>query len=223
VAPDAPSSDVTAIVAALKADLALDLHDSVARTLTMLVLRSEAALVRGSADDDDLEFIVRAAAEAAAQLRRALDSLGAEEAGSALRTDPPSLVETLALGQRVLRSQGFLAVITIPPNSPIEPATLAAFSGISAEAVHNMVKHGVPGSCTVDVDVRDGELRAMFANVATNEAREHGTITVSGLGMRGMSTRAVAIGGSVGVRADRTQWVVEVRLPAAGGASRRVR
>lgn len=188
--------------------LARELHDSVATSLTSVVMRSQTLELTATGDRDaelrrSLEDISRTSREALEQLRTMLRLLNSEfQAGqdTADAAPPPTVRAALATATRELRAHRMRVEshISLPRNGEpqVDRRTL---SRILTEMTSNAVKHS-PERSTVEINCRTTEdsLIVCMANPVTpvNDGAEDPALT-SHLGIGSMTARASAAGGSL--------------------------
>ena len=88
-----------------RSELARDLHDMVGHNVASIVMRAERAMLRGGADDDDLDFIVERGNDAIGEARSLIGTLRGD--GASPRTGEDSRVATTAS-----------ALLDEPPGTP---------------------------------------------------------------------------------------------------------
>ncbi|MFG2238147.1 sensor histidine kinase [Streptomyces sp. NPDC048734] len=156
---------VTQAVAAERARLAREMHDSVAKTLHGVALAADGlARSAGSVDTDpdrvrqQAELVARAARRAAAESRELLTDLRRE-------TDPDQgvdLLRELATHTRAFTDRTGLPVTYHPTGDrgtlPVPPAVARHLLTIAAEAMENAHRHADPTHVEVRAGVRDGLL-----------------------------------------------------------------
>lgn len=193
-------------------ELAQDLHDSVATSLTSVVMQSQALPLIPPEDDarrqQSLESISESSREALSHLRTMLQLLTDDAVDSGNRRDDPGSTGTdseavhraLAKAESELQSHG-LQVVTadeLPEGTVQVTAEVAAVvtTGL-AEMTANATKHA-PRSATVVLDCRidDGELLVTVTNPLRDAAeRSPDELVSSGLGLASVRTRTLEVGG----------------------------
>lgn len=198
-----------------------DVHDVVGHGLAAIKMQADVALhvLGGRADLADpgivaLRAIGGSAAAALEELREVLGTLGPthEETGRAVGAglgDLTALRERMGSAGLNLRwkSEGDLQALP-------ERVDRAAYR-VLQEGLTNVLRHG-DTDAPVRVEVRrgPGELRLRVLNRVRVAATQP---DFGGVGLPGMRTRVVAVGGWVVAARDGDDFVLEARLPVAGG------
>lgn len=195
-------------------ELARDLHDTVAQTLSATAMRANVALA-GAPDSPELtrelEWIATECRSSAHDLRQLLGRLRA----SGTTTTEPELasIETLRATVRGqaerLRAAGFDVTCHVGIER-LSAARAQALSAVTIEAANNIVRHAVPGTpCELDL-VEDGpDVVATFRNThagSTAAARP-------GMGLTGVRERLALLGGGSEVHRTGSRWELVARLP----------
>lgn len=199
--------------------LARELHDSVARDLTIIAMQS--AVLRSTDRPDEQEY-ARDAIETTARsgldaLKRLLVVLRAEEAvespGLVRDLDAENLQEALGSAVRHLVFLGFQATSSAtPPDLPRAAETTAV--RVVREGTTNITKHAPLGAvCHLDASVVDGLLVVRVANEreATSPATPRTPST--GLGLDSLAERLRLLGGSLDAGPVGATWVLEAHIP----------
>ncbi|WP_438818979.1 sensor histidine kinase [Streptomyces hilarionis] len=220
---------VTEAVAAERARLAREMHDSVAKTLQGVALAADAlARSAGSPDMDpervrrDADLVARAARRAAAESRELLTELR--------RDDPDPAREIDVLPELASRTRAFAERTGLPASYhatgeratlPVPPAVARHLLTIASEAMDNVQRHAGPTRVDVHAGVHDDALcisvsddgRGLPDGVTLEQLRRDGHF-----GLVGMAERAAAIGARlhVGRGAHHTGTEVRLELPLTG-------
>lgn len=195
--------------------IARDLHDTVARSLSSIVMRAEQARLRGSTDDGDLQFIVHTADCSISDLRLMLTML---RSGSDPDASEPWLIgpidSVLDACSEELRRNAFTAAIDLQGDiARLSDSASRALAKVAHEATSNVVRHGEPGSsCVILLHVGDAEAELLVTNVprSTRSEPEPGR-----LGIIGMQERIRALDGHFTAGHSGDRWVVHATLPLA--------
>lgn len=197
---------------AFRLELARDLHDTVAQTLSATAMRANLALgdAPSGALREDLEWMATECRSSAHDLRQLLGRLrssGADPTKPELAS-VDTLRATVAAQAERLRAAGF----SVGGEVGIERLSAAraqALSAVTVEAVNNILRHGAPGtSCELNL-VEDGpDVIATFRNVAASTATGP-----PGMGLTGVRERLALLGGDSEVRRSGSQWELVARLP----------
>ena len=211
-------------VEALRAQRALisrELHDTLARANTQMVLRAQQAKAQlGDPERADqvaaaLEDIVAVGHQSVTDLRTMLRVLREENAvatGAApLSADLPGALER---AEHDLRAAGLHPTIACEGDpSTLAPSLAITMVRILDEAVANMIKYAARDArCSVQLDVDDEQVGLLAINPLT-ENRQSTPATSSGLGLLGIRERAQSRGGNADVISDDHQWILHVAIP----------
>lgn len=205
---------------AQRLSIARDLHDTVARALSSIVMRVEQARLRGSTDDDDLRFIVRTADRSIGDLRLMLTVLRS-------RSDPeatePWLVGSIdgvleACGDELRRNR-FTASIDLQGDiGRLSEAASVALAKVAHEATSNVVRHAEPASsCVILLSIDGAEADLLVTNVPRSGEGEQAP---DRLGIIGMQERIRALDGHFTAGQSGGRWVVHATLPLGGVGER---
>lgn len=197
--------------------LARELHDSVARDLTIIAMQS--AVLR-TTDRPAEQEAARAAIEETARsgldaLKRLLVVLRAEDAvqQSDLTPGPEteSLETTLADSARHLVALGFQVTVGSAPTDLPRAAETTAVR-VVREGTTNITKHAAPGAlCRLDCRVENDHLVVRIDNQSPVSTAPQ--VPSTGLGIESLAERLRLLGGSIiGGRLDGT-WILEAHIP----------
>jgi len=194
---------------AVRLQAAIDLHDLVAKDLTIIAMEAERAKLDG-ATAESLSAIADRARAAGVALRSTVGYL------SSGRPDAPAVTFAGALrsGMARLERANFHGRVE-GDLSPTLPASIDAAAGrILTEALFNVSQHGRrKGRWHLSAEKTDES----FDFIITNE-RTDGPI-VAGLGTVSISQSARAVGGHVDQSHTICDWTCSVSLPLTGDAS----
>lgn len=211
-------------VEALRAQRALiarELHDTLARANTQMVLRAQQAKAQlGDPERVDqvaaaLEDIVAVGHQSVTDLRTMLRVLREENAvatGAAhLSADLPGALER---AEHDLRAAGLRPAFACEGDpSGLAPFLATTMVRILDEAVANMIKYAARDArCSVQLDVDDEQVGLLVINPLAGNRRAT-PATSSGLGLLGIRERAQAHGGGADVISDDHQWILHVAIP----------
>ncbi|GAA4791398.1 hypothetical protein GCM10023200_28260 [Actinomycetospora chlora] len=194
--------------------VARDLHDVVAHSMSMVVVRAETARYRLPAVDEaaagEFSAIGDAARAALTELRGVLTVLRADDEDAELAPQPGAddvdelLAATSAAGVD-------LTVTTSGDPAGLGPAASVSLYRILAEALANASRHAADVPVAVTIDHTPDAVRLRVVNGPGRSAAGAG----SGLGLPGMRERAAAVAGSLtmGPTGD-GGFAVDARLPA---------
>jgi signal transduction histidine kinase len=216
------------VVAEERAQIARELHDIVAHSLSVIVLQANGATYAFERDPERareaLRIIGATGADALDEIRQLVEMLRGGESsrggGPSDRT-PAALDQVESVVQRA-RDAGLVAALTVHGTPPDVPGGVAlAVCRIVQESLTNTLKHAgprqvaavtvsyLPGS--IDIEVTDSGAAAP-ALPADRDSRG-----VGGHGLVGMRERVVLYGGTfeAGPQPD-GGWRVHARLPLTG-------
>ncbi|MGW7368631.1 histidine kinase [Streptomyces sp. NPDC054841] len=178
-----------------------DLHDLLGHTLSVIVVKSEAArrlaprdLAAALAQVSDIEAVGR---QALTEIREAVT--GYREGSLATELDGARSALTTAGIDLVVRRSG----------PPLEPQTEALLGWVVRESVTNAVRHSGASHCEIEVSGTRERVRL----VITDDGRGRGS-TPPGSGLKGLRERVSAAGGSLDAGpAPRGGFLVTAELP----------
>ncbi|MFZ3570850.1 sensor histidine kinase [Streptomyces sp. BH097] len=190
-----------------------DLHDLLGHTLSVIVVKSEAArrLAPRSMDAaleqvTDIEAVGR---QALTEIREAVT--GYREGSLALELDRARSALTAAAIEPVVRQSG----------PPLAARTEALLGWVVREAVTNAVRHSAATTCTITVEGTAERVRLRV----TDDGAGPAPTTTPGTGLKGLTERLASAGGSLeaGEGPDggfevRVELPADEREPATGGA-----
>ena len=196
-----------------RARIAHDLHDVVAHSMSMVVVRAETARYRLPAVTDDVAAEFAALAEAArsalGDVRGVLGVLRTEGDAPPEHRPQPTLDDVDDLLAQTRAAGVPLDVATHGDPGTVGAATAVSLYRILQEALANAARHAAGAPVALVVDHGADEVHVQ---VAHGPGRSSGP--GSGLGLPGMRARAAAVGGvlDAGPTPD-GGFVVDVRLP----------
>ncbi|MER5882498.1 sensor histidine kinase [Streptomyces sp. NPDC001941] len=183
-----------------------DLHDLLGHTLSVVVVKSEAARRLAPRDLDaalgqvaDIESVGR---QALTEIREAVT--GYREGSLGTELDRARSILTSAGVDPVVRQSG----------PPLEPQAEALLSWVVRESVTNVVRHAGATRCVIAVTGGPERVRL----TVTDDGRGPGAAE-PGNGLRGLRERVATAGGTLeAVPLDRGGFEVRTELPVGGGA-----
>ncbi|MFC7529353.1 sensor histidine kinase [Actinoplanes sp. GCM10030250] len=190
--------------------LARRVHDTLAHTVTVMLLQTEALRATASLDPEArrrLDVVLRAGREALAEVRTALAD-GDERDSATLLSD--RLAALCAAG---LRMSGKLPDLGDISSVPIR----AVADRLIGEAAANALRHGGPGSLLTITTARgDGTLMLRITSQSSSAARGRGEGTATGMGLQSLSREIEENGGQLTYGPlGRSGWRVDASLPTA--------
>ncbi|QCX76268.1 Sensor histidine kinase DesK [Streptomyces sp. YIM 121038] len=182
-----------------------DLHDLLGHTLSVIVVKSEAARRLAPRDVDaalgqvaDIESVGR---QALTEIREAVT--GYREASLATELDRVRDLLDAAGVETVVRQSG----------PPLDPPSSALLGWVVREAATNVVRHARASRCEIEVTGTADRTRLAI----TDDGRGVGS-TPPGSGLKGLAERLAAAGGSLeSGPGPRSGFRVTAALPAGGG------
>ena len=197
-----------------RSELARDLHDMVGHNVASIVMRAERAMLRGGADDHDLDFIVERGNDAIGEARSLMGTLRGDVASP--RTGEDSRVATTASTvlddpRARLEGAGFtVRVTTAGVARPWPPSVLSIVSAVLREVTSNVVRHGDP-AVPCSLDLLQGERVALITITNRTRASRRG----DGWGVPGMGERMDALGGVLHTGERDGTWTTSIAVPMA--------
>ncbi|MGW5426175.1 sensor histidine kinase [Streptomyces sp. NPDC004059] len=166
-----------------------DLHDLLGHTLSVIVVKSEAARRLAPRDMDaalgqitDIESVGR---QALTEIREAVT--GYREGSLATELTRARSALSAASVEPVVRQSG----------APLEPQTEALLSWVVREAVTNVVRHSDAGRCEITVDSGAEQVRLTVTDNGSGRAVSRPQQGIGGTGLKGLTERLAAAGGSL--------------------------
>ncbi len=204
-------------VAAERADIARELHDVVAHSVSVMVVQALAAQNAADGDRDRaLRAIETTGRQAMQEMRRLLSIL---RDGEQPPNEPqPGIGQIGVLVDRFRRAGMTVTVHERGDAGVVPPGPGLAVCRIVQEALTNVLKHAGTTTACVDITYTHGHVRAQISNDPGPGATvSHGG---SGHGLIGMRERVALYGGqlSTGPRGD-GGFVVDARIPLEGAAT----
>lgn len=199
----------------LRLELARELHDTVAQSLSHAAMRAWMAAEDPGIPEStrqELAHIAEDCASSAGDLRQLLSTLRAGDSSTTPGHGPLADANTLANSVEEhavrLREQG-LVVHTDVRLGVVSAARSTTLAKVVREASNNIAKHAPPGSeCFLSLYEDDGMLHGEFVNEAP--AKKVGR---KGLGLIGIQERLRLLNGTAGVEVADGQWRTHVTLP----------
>ncbi|MFI0963730.1 sensor histidine kinase [Streptomyces sp. NPDC021080] len=183
-----------------------DLHDLLGHTLSVIVVKSEAARRLAPRDLDaalvqvtDIESVGR---QALTEIREAVT--GYRQGSLATELDGARSALSAARVEPVVRQSG----------PPLGPQTEALLGWVLREAVTNVVRHSDASRCEITVDGTADLVRLTVSDNGTDASPAEPESGVGGTGLKGLTERLATAGGSL--RAGRTPrggFEVRAELP----------
>ncbi|MDO4900402.1 sensor histidine kinase [Actinomyces sp.] len=207
-----------------RALIARELHDTLARANTQIVLRAQQAQTHLHTPNHTnqihtaLEDIITTGHQSVLDLRTMLRLLR-QDTNTTLEPTPPTpdLTTTLAQARHDLHQAGLRATITHQgdPNR-LTPTLTTTLTRILDECVANMIKYAAPDAqCTIRLHITDTTAELHAINPLTTKKRVTPTTsaTSSKLGILGIQERTHALGGTTTITPTNHQWILHTTLP----------
>lgn len=186
---------------------ARDLHDLLGHSLSLIALKSELAARLASTAPDRAASEMRDVESAA---RAALHEVRDAVAGYR----QPTLAGELQSAREVLAAAD-IQLVQDGDLGPLPPAQEAALAWAVREGVTNVIKHSRARQCTIRLTHDGDQIAVEVIDDGTGSAR--GTPERAGSGLRGLSERATAIGGTCrSGESPNGGFHLSVALPIAG-------
>ncbi|MBK8460005.1 MAG: hypothetical protein IPL43_07330 [Micropruina sp.] len=203
---------------ALRQAVARDLHDTLARSTTNMVLRAEQAKLRGVGDaglGGDLDFIISAGGAVIRDLRSLMETLRRTDVDADLdalsELEGVSLAEVFRQQLEQLTEAGFqprlLQDVSLDDMSPAVASELARSV---IEAAANIAKHAAPGTACEFLIARDDDDVEL---VVVNRPGGRRVAQSNHFGLLGARERIGFLGGELTVSETPDSFVLQVRLP----------
>jgi two-component system sensor histidine kinase DesK len=183
-----------------------DLHDLLGHTLSVIVVKSEAARRLAPRDMDaalgqiaDIESVGR---QALTEIREAVT--GYREGSLATELTRARSALSAASVEPVVRQSG----------TPLAPQTEALLGWVVREAVTNVVRHSDASRCEITVDGAAERVRLTVTDNGTGRAAGRPREGIGGTGLKGLTERLAAAGGSLTAGpSPRGGFTVSAELP----------
>ncbi|MPY49623.1 sensor histidine kinase [Streptomyces sp. K1PN6] len=181
-----------------------DLHDLLGHTLSVIVVKSEAARRLAPRDLDAALLQVR---DIESVGRQALTEI--REAVTGYREG--SLTTELDRAQSALTAAGVTSSVRMS-GPPLSPQTETLLGWVVREAVTNVVRHSGAAHCAIGLTGTKERVRLVFSDDGTGPVP--GSASGSGTGLKGLTERLAAAGGSLEAGPGaRDGFVVRAELP----------
>ncbi|MFI2199742.1 sensor histidine kinase [Streptomyces sp. NPDC020192] len=166
-----------------------DLHDLLGHTLSVIVVKSEAARRLAARDMDaalgqitDIESVGR---QALTEIREAVT--GYREGSLATELTRARSALSAASVEPVIRQSG----------TPLAPQTEALLGWVVREAVTNVVRHSDASRCEITIESGAEQARLAVTDNGTGEPVSRPREGIGGTGLKGLTERLAAAGGSL--------------------------
>ncbi|HRA76277.1 MAG TPA: histidine kinase [Propionicimonas sp.] len=200
--------------------LARELHDTLARSLSSIVMAAERARLKGN-DSPELVRIADTGRASVDHLRLVMNLLRNPADTSALAfTVPIPLREAVAAAADQLQQNGFTLTTNIAGRlDALDQAQATSLGAVVGEISANIVRHGDPAaSCSMMIDISDTTASLAVINGTVEPlpgAATPGQGEGAGdrLGLWGVRQRVEALGGTLTVEGGDHRWTTMVNIP----------
>lgn len=200
-------------------ELARTLHDSVAASLTSIVMRSEVLALSYEGQEElekELSDIAADGRTTMSQVRSLLTLLNAPEENPK-GPKAPTLQQGITKAAEKLRRNGFAVDVSDEVNAvALTHPTLEILARVLAESSVNAIKYAEPGSkvsirATGDGDCVTVQIRNRIAS-KDHRSRPSASVLSSGLGMEMMRKSISSLGGKLKTASDGEFWTVTAEM-----------
>lgn len=194
-----------------RAEVARELHDGVASSLSRILLRTRVAQSEQTVAMDDVDFITTEASASLWQLRQLVQLLRSPATGTdsgAAGTGSGAGATIIEESAERLRQNGFVVATSIHrANEGWTDAVGAVLRAVAHEAANNVIQHGDPAHpCTLSLNQSGAVASLVLSNAVTptpTPATRHATY-----GLTGMRERLEAVGGLLEAGPENGTWVL---------------
>ncbi len=214
-------------LAAVRAEVAREMHDLVAYSMSQTALRAQLAAANTSFSPEarqEFRALESTAADALHELRLILRALrrndGAEDPDGTDDPDAPRGLGTVVLDldgavravAEDLSGAGFPVTYQHSGTGDYGRMQATTLSRVAREMGSNIVRHGDPASeVTVILTQGAAQLRLVMTNKVSD--RTDRNLPSSGTGLLGMKERLSAVGGTLTVMEDNGTWMASASVP----------
>lgn len=185
-------------------ELAWDLHDFVARDLTIIAMQADLGVAKGGASPEELQAIADHARSANQFLRQTQQRFQTTTVDTGSRAI--TIESAVSAGAKELAANG--RRLAVSGELYEHPRSIDAVGGrVLMEALHNATKHG---RGTVELRIDDTETSLNL--VVTNKVNKK-TSTSAGIGQLAMMERVATVGGKLRSEMEGERWVMRLELP----------
>lgn len=204
-------------------EIAREMHDAVAHSMSSVVLKARAAALRPGLSEEskrELEEITELSIQSLGEMRSLLRLLrgATDETGRYRDYKIIDLAQEAARIEEFLQDQRFEVRMVIDGDfDTVDPLATSTFVSCIREASANVVRHGSdekPVMITISADHE--QISLAFINTIDQE--RHSIFPASGLGLIGIRERIEAIGGSLTSQQVGERWLLNFSIPKRIGA-----
>jgi len=197
----------------LRRDVARNLHDTVAYTLSTIAIRADQARLRGSGTVEDLSFIADNSRQAIADLRSIVSVLRRDSTYTDEQSTwtVESVSEVIDRKTAELTESGFTVTQSIDGDPAALPRSVQDTLGkVLHEALSNVHRHAAPRSnCALMLSVNSAEVELAVLN---DMPPSTATQINSPLGIVGMRERVESIGGTLDAGPSGRRWALRATI-----------
>jgi len=195
-----------------RARMSREVHDTVAQSLTGLVLLAQSArrgFASGSLDDEILELIETNARDALAETRALV------AAAAPVELTQGGIAEALErLAERFERETRIRVSVTTSLDEPLDRDTEVVLLRCAQEGLANVRKHSAAANARVELTVASGDARL----VLSDDGRGFPAEQRSGFGLTGLRDRLALAGGTLEVDGTPGATALTATVPIGGAA-----
>ncbi|MFI8190326.1 sensor histidine kinase [Streptomyces sp. NPDC085946] len=185
-----------------RARMAQELHDLLGSSLVSIAVQSESAL-RGMPSTAPGHQVLSEIAALARRAHAEVRGIAADRVVAHLRTE-------LGHARRVLVQAGIITRLTTTPLPEVPGPVSHCLVAVLREGLGNVLQHSRATWCSIEVTVYRSQVRLAIANdgvPSSPVSARHGS------GLAGLRLRALALGGTLEVRAAQGRFLLAARLP----------
>jgi signal transduction histidine kinase len=195
-----------------RARMSREVHDTVAQSLTGLVLlaqRARRGFASGSLDDETLELIETGARDALAETRALV------AAAAPVELTQGGIADALErLAERFERETRIRVSVTTSLDEPLDRDTEVVLLRCAQEGLANVRKHSAAANARVELTVASGDARL----VLSDDGRGFPAEQRSGFGLTGLRDRLALAGGTLEVDGTPGATALTATVPIGGAA-----
>lgn len=199
-------------ITAERARMSREVHDTVAQSLTGLVLlaqRARRGFASGSLDDETLELIETSARDALAETRALV------AAAAPVELTQGGIAEALErLAERFERETRIRVSVSTSLDEPLDRDTEVVLLRCAQEGLANVRKHSAAAHASMELTVASGDARL----VLSDDGRGFPAEARAGFGLAGLRDRLALAGGTLEVDGTPGATALTATLPIGGAA-----
>lgn len=191
------------------------LHDSVASSLTSLIMRLEAMSLQPGLAPETRKELIDLSEQARLSMKEVRDLLHTLSTEDSPRSNEPALNVSDQLRRTTshLKSHGFTVMLTGNiPKVTIKPGHLKVLREVFGELSTNIVKYAEPHS-TVAFSFHDTGAHVYMSITNVIRSHHHHESLSSGMGIPALSTLMEGIGGNLTILTSSDEWKSELEIP----------